>query len=143
MITNPDWRRLDLNCWPWIQQSFKGTKCFYKPQGSLALYTKWIFMNKQRIWIHESESMDFFLIMIDKSNLVNPQIWVREPNPSRKIQFVLICKDWQTNPASLIYSFLLNQKLCRRLTTNFLWTMMHSAMKIKCNPDQCLTKFLL
>ena len=132
-----------MNCWPWIQQIFKWIKSFYKPQGSLVLYTKWIFMNKQRIWIHESESMDLFWIVIDKSNLVNPQIWVREPNPSRKIQFVLISKDSQTNPASLIYSFLLNQKLCRRLTTNFLWTMMHSAMKIKYNPAQCLTKFLL
>ncbi len=45
--------------------------------------------------------MDSFQIMIDKSNHVNPQIWISKSNTYKKVQFVSIRKDLCTNPESL------------------------------------------
>ncbi len=39
------------------------------------LYMKQILMDNPQIWICKSDSMDSFLVIIEKSNLVNLQIW--------------------------------------------------------------------
>jgi hypothetical protein len=54
-----------------------------------------------QIRIRGSESMDSFRVMIDKSNQVYPQIRIRESSHFKKVQFISIWKDSYTIPASL------------------------------------------